>query len=256
MIQVHKPEAPEILTTKGQAARDEMCTAYERGVREFDFDKAKEIYGHKTVKKALLKAQHGKCCYCEAKFSFTPEPESTANSPGDIEHFRPKSAYQQKTGDKLTKHGYYWLAYTWGNLFFSCEICNRSYKKNLFPLNNPTCRVASHHDDIDQEEPLFVHPANDNPEEFISFRGAVVFAAEGRSKGNATIKGTGLDRVELEERRSVFLETLQRLYEIATATPELPRSKDALEYLETCAAKESEFSSMVKANLADGFKFA
>ena len=218
--------------------------------------KAKEIYGHKTVKKALLKAQHGKCCYCEVKFSFTPEPERTANSPGDIEHFRPKSAYQQKTGEKLAKPGYYWLAYTWENLFFSCEICNRSYKKNLFPLNNPTRRVASHQDDINQEEPLFVHPANDNPEDFISFHGAVVFAVEGRPKGNTTIKGTGLDRVELEERRRVHLETLQRLYEIATATPELPRSQEALEYLQTCAAKESEFSSMVKANLADGFKFA
>ena len=71
-------------------------------------------------------------------------------------------------------------------------------------------------------------------------------------KGLTTIEGIGLNRVELEARRSVFLEKLKRLYKVAMATPERPESREALEYLETCAAKEGEFSSMVKANLQDG----
>lgn len=251
MIRIRKPDAPAILvnqsqTAQGQTACAEMCAAHKLGGREFDFDK--EIYGHKTVKQALRDAQHDKCCYCEAKF--------VANSPGDVEHFRPKSAYQQKTGDKLSKPGYYWLAYSWENLFFSCEICNRSHKKNLFPLNNPARRAASHSDDLSQEEPLLIHPTDDNPENFISFRGAIVFAVEGQAKGTTTIKSTGLDRVMLEGERRVYLETLQRLYEIALATPELPQSKAAMDYLQTRAREESKFSSMVKANLADGFSFA
>ena len=72
MIQIHKPdEAPEILANEGQAAQAEIRAVYDRGVREFDFDRNRKIYADETVKTALLDAQHGKCCYCEVKFSFS-----------------------------------------------------------------------------------------------------------------------------------------------------------------------------------------
>ena len=247
MIRIVKPEAPEILKTKGEAKRKDLCRAFNKGVREFIFDEEK-IYNAETVKKTLISAQHGKCCYCESKF--------TSTSPGDVEHYRPKSACQQKNGEKLTKPAYYWLAFEWENLFFSCEICNRSHKKNLFPLANPKDRASSHSDDLNQEEPLLINPENEDPEEFISFQGAIVYSIEDNKRGKATIKTTGLDRIELENRRRTELEKLQRIFIIANANPALPESKDALEYLQNCASKESEFSSMVKANLNDGFEFA
>jgi len=124
MIQITKPEkVPEILQTKGAKECGEMCQDYDKGVRKFKFDG--DIYGHAEVKQLLYEIQNEKCIYCETKF--------THNSPGDIEHFRPKSLY-------------YWLAYDWKNLFLSCEECNRRYKRDKFPLFNPANKNNSHHD--------------------------------------------------------------------------------------------------------------
>lgn len=248
MIQIVKPDAPDILKNDGEKRKKEFCADYEKGVREFDF-KNDKIYNNKEVKALLIKLHHGKCCYCESKI--------TANSPGDVEHFRPKSGSQQKKGDKIKKPGYYWLAFEWENLFFACDICNRSYKKNLFPLKNPSKRAICHNDNCDEEEPLFIHPEKNNPEEFISFRGAIIYSLDDdkNSKGNVTIKGLGLDRIELENRRRVVIETLQRLYVIANATPELPESQEAFDYLQKSAANSNEYSAMINAALAVGFEF-
>ena len=54
----------------------------------FEFDSS--VYGHKTVKKALIEAQHGKCCFCEAKVVHI--------SYGDVEHFRPKGGVSSERG--------------------------------------------------------------------------------------------------------------------------------------------------------------
>lgn len=247
MIQIVKPsEAPEILRKEGEDKKKEFCEAYDKGTREFDFKKDK-IYNHKDVKDLLVKLHHGKCCYCESKI--------TATSPGDVEHFRPKAGSQQKKGDKIRKPGYYWLVFEWENLFFACDICNRSYKKNLFPLTNSTTRAICHDDECNEEEPLFIHPEKDNPEEFISFRGAIIYSLDNdkNSKGNITIKGIGLDRIELENRRRVVMETLKRLFIVADLNPQLPESQEALEYLKGLETAENEYSAMVKKARQDKF---
>lgn len=67
----------------------------------------------KIAKTQLKKESHGKCAYCEAN------TEVVAH--GDVEHYRPKSIY-------------WWLAYTYDNYLYSCQICNQSYKSNNFPI--------------------------------------------------------------------------------------------------------------------------
>jgi hypothetical protein len=132
MIRIRKPrKAPEILRTKGKAKRKELCKAYlaspddyRTGKRKPEFDSG--IYGSRSVKRALIKAQHGKCAFCESKI--------THIAYGDVEHFRPKAGVRQKASDKLQRPGYYWLAYEWRNLLLSCQLCNQRYKENLFPL--------------------------------------------------------------------------------------------------------------------------
>ena len=156
MIKIQKSaKPPKTLIEKGATENRENCATYDcspedykSGRKKFEFNT--NIYGSKTVKKALLRAQYEKCCYCEAKF--------LANSPGDVEHYRPKGAVRQTDGQGAEYPGYYWLAYDWNNLLVSCEDCNRSHKKSLFPLKNPDARARSHHDRID-EAPRF-HPAN------------------------------------------------------------------------------------------------
>ena len=66
-----------------------------------------------AAKAPLRQESSGKCAYCEA--------DTAAVAHGDVEHIRPKSEY-------------WWLAYCYDNLAFSCQICNQVYKVNHFPV--------------------------------------------------------------------------------------------------------------------------
>jgi hypothetical protein len=69
----------------------------------------------------------------------------------------------------LRKPGYYWLAYEWNNLFLACQLCNQLFKKNLFPLLDPTTRAASHKDNVENEKPAFIDPTIDDPKNLFPF---------------------------------------------------------------------------------------
>ena len=204
MIRVVKPDRPpKILRDKdarGLKATKKLKDAYDDGRRDFEFKS--DIYGAKSVKAALIKAQHKKCCFCESKV--------THISYGDVEHFRPKGGFRQKKSDPLTRPGYYWLAYEWSNLFLSCTLCNQRYKANLFPLAVTRNRARSHEDDVSAERPLFIHPSDDDPEQYIGFRDEIVYAIDGKRRGKVTIEGLRLDRNDLEEMRRDRLQPAKR----------------------------------------------
>lgn len=199
MIRIHKPrQAPAILREKGTQRRSAHSRSFTlHGARRFEFDRS--IYGHHTVKEALLSAQHGKCCFCESKVRHVAS--------GDVEHFRPKAAVRQSEDDPLDAPGYYWLAYDWSNLFFCCERCNRRHKANLFPLADPEKRVRRHHDArrIGVERPLFIDPGSEDPGRFMSFRRSSVYPIDDSERGKQTIRGLGLDRAALDENRHATL---------------------------------------------------
>lgn len=67
----------------------------------------------KTAKSQLKKESNGKCVYCEANTAVVAH--------GDVEHYRPKSIY-------------WWLAYTYDNYLYACQICNQRYKGANFPF--------------------------------------------------------------------------------------------------------------------------
>lgn len=67
----------------------------------------------KIAKTQLKKESNRKCAYCEANTAVVAH--------GDVEHYRPKSIY-------------WWLAYTYDNYLYACQICNQSYKSNNFPI--------------------------------------------------------------------------------------------------------------------------
>ncbi|CAN5395094.1 hypothetical protein BH10ACI1_BH10ACI1_02240 [soil metagenome] len=163
------------------------------------------------------------------------------DSPGDIEHFRPKSLY-------------YWLAYDWKNLFLSCEECNRRYKRNNFPLLDSAERNVSHHDSR-TEKPFFIQPENEKPEKFISFRGEIIYAVNDEIRGKKTIEGMGLDRTKLENDRRNYLKNLKFIYNLAQNNPPSPLRDEALAHLEECASARGEYSAMVNAALIAKFKY-
>lgn len=162
------------------------------------------IYGHSDVKNALLDSHKCKCAYCERNLN---------GDFGHIEHYRPKGGYIDPATKKLVVPGYWWLAYSWDNLLLSCSVCNTSYKKNHFPLENENQRNIAGRD-ISQEMPLLINPAQEDPARHIEFHRwmvcpKMVGGCEDQ-KGKTTIEILQLnsrrDLVEKRERRWKWME--------------------------------------------------
>lgn len=115
-----KPDIPESLQVAD--VRDSLARISDKvqsGEPLTDKDFSSGIWRKKDVRPVLWEHHNGKCCYCERKRDPKGEP--------DVEHFRPKT----KTTEDGNP-GYWWLAYDWSNLFFSCKACNQK-KVRTFP---------------------------------------------------------------------------------------------------------------------------
>ena len=245
MIFVDKP-APPVELSNGESLKSDYCSsfdgdrkAYKNGTKKFEFNN--RIYGHENVKAKLLKAQFSKCCYCESKIGST--------SSGDVEHYRPKAYSQQDWEQPKIFPGYYWLVYDWDNLFVSCDKCNRSHKKNYFPLSNPSERARDHLEDLTKEQPLILNPGECKyPRKHISFRSEL---AKGITKaGKTTVDMIGLNRQPLQESRLEKLALLTHLRDIVRILKshdgsDMQNSIEETEYLmQAYASQESEYSAM------------
>ena len=250
MILIVKPSVtPAYLLRSGVKQTKLDCESFDlcpdeclSGRRRFPQLK-KKIYNAKQVKEVLLKAQYNKCCYCETWY---PDPINLA-----VEHFRPKSGVRQ-THDSNEEHpGYYWLAYEWDNLLLSCHPCNSIYKHTLFPLANPHHRARFHHNDINLEQPLFVHPAKQNPRDHIQFKDD---APQGLTPiGQTTIEEIGLRRNSLREERLKKLRELDTFLDLVECAKEIPRRRKlqslagkAREFLKAAILPSAEYSSMAQ----------
>ncbi len=239
MIRVQRPtKCPAVLAKKGKPKAAAHCRAHARGKR-FEIDSS--IYGHPSVKEALLEAQHGKCCFCESKVEHIAF--------GHVEHFWPKRGVRQAKGKPLETPGYFWLAYSWENLLVACEQCNTRFKGNLFPLRHPSRRAKSVSDDLTLEEPMFLDPASEDPQAHIGFREEYPFAVGGSDRGELTWKALGLAREALVERRREHLTTVKVLKAIRDGVGAPANRKKAGDLLAKFAAPEAQWSSMVQAAL-------
>ena len=256
MIQILKPlQPPAILISKGDLKRKTHCSEYLLHKAEYDLSKRTftfdaTIYGDEAVKQALIKAQHSKCCFCERKIG----------ADGDVEHFRPKAGYRQTSKGRLLRPGYYWLAYHWTNLFLSCSACNQRHKRNYFPLANPDQRAKSHTDSIAQESPLFIHPAHQDPEQFIGFHKEIPFAIDSNPIGKATIKALGLDRELLNEVRRDRLNILITLHKVVNQAEILANDPEGVGLVQQAKAllaealtDAGEFAAMARAEAKENF---
>jgi uncharacterized protein (TIGR02646 family) len=228
MIKIDKStvQVPEILSKgKGFKETQTMKSKFdEDGTNQFDF-KNKNYWGHESVKTALMQIQNDKCCYCERRRPHTIE--------GDVEHFRPKSHY-------------FWLAFDFSNLFFSCKTCNSIYKKAKFPLANESMKAKSYHADLSLEENLILHPEFDNIEEHITFDGAEARPKNDSSKGETTINSLELNNPKLLKERFEYLEILFDLREVAKQG-----NLKAIDRFREIAKPDKIFSWMIRCNFSD-----
>jgi uncharacterized protein (TIGR02646 family) len=186
------------------------------------------FWNEAAVRQALHERHHGgKCCYTERRRDIMLER--------DVEHFRPKA----RIVGEADHPGYWWLAYDWDNLLVACKINNTINKGNRFPLRPGGRRAFLEVDSLEQERPVLINPAIEDPAEFITFHWG---KAGGRhfckpvpsfddvdGRGKETIETVGIDRKELmgEEERAECGKSLERLaIEALTARTQMRRAAD------------------------------
>lgn len=109
----------------------------------------------RDLKEILESITRGKCWYCES---------SQHRSDDAVDHYRPKN--KNRKGEH---NGYWWLAFDWRNLRYSCTYCNSRRKDEVagttggkhdsFPLFNPEQRATREADNIGTEQPCLLDPA-------------------------------------------------------------------------------------------------
>ncbi len=151
---------------------------------------------YQVAKEALWIAQGYKCAYCESQERLKRN---------DAEHLRPKTRANRKPGVTLD-HGYWWLAWTWANLFFGCRNCNQAPAKlDKFPLDHGSEALLAEQQPPGSERPLLLDPAEDNGIDHIQFKPLTVrgekkwmpMARGGSVRGEWTIRTCQLDAPDL-----------------------------------------------------------
>lgn len=220
--------------------------------RKIKWEIKASIYGHSGIKTRLVESQYGKCAFCESNV--------TSVSHGDIEHFRPKKYWVQNDFQGRKGPGYYWLAYNFNNLLFSCQICNQRYKKNYFPIRRPEHRARNHHHAVDliKEKPFYINPSEENPRNLIEFKGAVAQGKDKNHRGKKTIEALGLNRKgktgisDLYEMRLKHYQTTKSTYWVSTqiANGGLTQSMidDASQLMIELRNCKGQYSAMVNDN--------
>lgn len=136
MIRIQKGAEPQILLSNKSKWTTDLLNlvskyhSYDK-IPQKAKDAATKFYRHPEIQTALKGANGlAKCVYCESSVDLT--------SPCTIEHYHPKSLYPNET-------------FEWDNLFACCGLCNSS--KN----------------DFDTYKQPFIHPENEDPEDFLTF---------------------------------------------------------------------------------------
>jgi len=203
MIRISRPAEPKTLTV----IRGHQLSILRSLKRD---PTSSEISGaYREVAEDLVSMQHHKCCYCERRVT---------KSYNDVEHYRPKGTAQRSPGCTL-RHGYWWLAYTWENLLYSCPSCNRSEKNDLFPLATSSVSLSAELSPPGSEIPLLIDPTGKespawhvkyvreaHPETKIMYWFAM--ARDDSKLGSYTIHVCGLNRKELLTLRNYHYDTV------------------------------------------------
>lgn len=218
-------------------------------------------YNTHSTKKALRDAQHGKCAWCEMRYPLRSNK---------VEHYRPKDgAWRHLPGEseQIDRSHYWWLAWTWQNLLFSCGRCNdRGCKANYFPLQpnsramDPpptaiTVPLAGKYFDTSTEQPVLLDPSREDPLDHIGWVPTNptepwrlwIWTPVGRTaRGIATIRILKLDEMVDEVGRYLVRCVLRGIEEV-DGHLQAKRHKQALErwntLLEDVLASDSQFSA-------------
>ncbi|MGE0330708.1 MAG: hypothetical protein AB7P37_08430 [Ramlibacter sp.] len=106
---------------KLQELLDRLALGYYEFNGKIPFNTQKSRFQQwKQAKPALVAESHNKCAYCESPTSMVAH--------GDVEHFRPKDIY-------------WWLAFSYDNYTYCCQLCNQKFKGANFPVSGNPLKV-------------------------------------------------------------------------------------------------------------------
>jgi uncharacterized protein (TIGR02646 family) len=155
----------------------------------------------------LVDLFQNKCAYCESIIE-----DAT------IDHFRPSESVSDQKGQ--ADEGYYYLSYTWFNLYLSCYECQR-YKSNYFPvmgsrIKPPFAKIYLDYERlqnyISEERPLLVDPCDERAHENVQFtynrEGFIIPKSE---QADYTIELLQLNRTRLVAERRERIQYLSNL---------------------------------------------
>lgn len=237
---LHEP--PEVLVAAARKGQLELAAARAWFADPDPKTKEPSFAAYKDIEvKAKLEAMfHGKCAYCETRYSVT--------QPMDVEHHRPKG----RVAEDPAHPGYWWLAMCWENLLPSCIDCNRQRaqlivateqslealaassrplpaftgKKDSFPIGADGMRAQAEAVTFDDEHALLLDPCRDQPSDFISFsfepgmpQGVALPIGDEhqRTRGAVSIQIYGLNRLQLIQERTRTLRHLEFLEDLVVA---------------------------------------
>jgi uncharacterized protein (TIGR02646 family) len=201
--------APTILSSpQADDAQSRAVAFFQRPLREraqdtFAFDET--IYAAEDVRLTLFELFAGKCAYCESPLT----PSELL-----VDQFRPASGALDLEGHVDPDH-YWWLAYTWENLYPCCAEC-RSFKGARFPVRGKRAKPGTTGKALSNERALLLDPRHDHPEQHL------VFAEDGTvasitPEGQTTIDVLGLNRAQLVATRTAALAEVREEWDALAA---------------------------------------
>ncbi len=123
---------------------------------------------------------------------------------------------------------------------------------------------------LDQESKILIHPAEENPENFIKYRQEVPYPLNDSSRGKKSIKTFGLDRKELNDKRLEYLNFFEVAYVLSKVNTDIPdienpflrnsgisraeflqKVNDAKEIVNAAITDEAEFAGMIRSNFPE-----
>lgn len=229
MIKVNKDfsDVPEILNSKNRKE------AFEKNILDKAFNHGKTLYKPDELKNKLYEIYNLKCVYCE---------DTLLNSPKHIEHYRPKDIY-------------YWLAYSWDNLFLCCTSCNGSKGINFETKNKKIDyngeifeKIHNLSDNYDKlEQPMFVNPEKENILKYLIFDNTAQISSK-NDRVDYTIQKCNLKREELrilrEEIVGDFINSINKHYVLFIKHGDISRFLPDIETFINNCNKNKKFYSL------------
>lgn len=219
MIPVSRSPQPDILKRLGTKWLKKLKAIKANSqASKKQIDNAINKYNHPEIKAALEGMFNCKCAYCESKVSIVAY--------GEIEHFRPKSIYEDLTFD-------------WHNFLYSCTICNSvNHKGSKFPL------------DVNGN-PLLIDPSDKNTDPFLHLDFSWddnLSNIESRDDYGKTVTEifdlNGIARrKELIKKRSLYIKKLMNILKSALSTTDTKLKMEAVQILKDSCQPSEEYSA-------------